>query len=73
MYAIWCFDVGDYLMELPSKVDDGGVAFLCFEYKWQAERRAAKHYGYGDYKQAKSDGYCQVVRVGSKPKCPPKL
>lgn len=57
IYGIWCKDLkdykGDWLRELPSNVDDGGIALLTFTSKREACARAGKHYGYDSYTQAK--------------------
>lgn len=54
----------DFVRELPSKVDDGGVAILGFTSRREAESRAAKHFGYESYGAAHRDGWCEVVAVG---------
>ena len=64
MYAIWCYDVGDWLREPPSKVDDGGRAILVWTNKGEAGQRAAQHYGAICYSEAKRDGWCEVVEIG---------
>lgn len=62
MYGIWDFDAKDWVREMPSKVDDGGVAVLAFATKRQACERAAQHFAYQTYSEAKITGWC-VVRL----------
>ena len=49
MWGIWDHDTDDWVRELPSKVDDGGIAILAFDKLEDAQERAAQHYGYEDY------------------------
>ena len=53
VYGVWCKDKngnkGDWLRELPSNVDDGGIA-----------ARAAKHYGFDSYSEVKKNDWCEV-------------
>ena len=60
MWGIWCKDTEDWLRELPSKVDDGGLAVLAFTSKRDACRRAAKNYGFDTYTRAKRCDWCEV-------------
>lgn len=60
LYGIWCFDENSWLRELPSTVDDGGIALLVLPTKKSACERAAKHYGYESYREAKKEGWCEV-------------
>jgi hypothetical protein len=60
LFGIWCKDTNDWLRELPSKVDDGGEALLVFTSKRAAQRRAAKHYGFAAYAEAKRKDWCEV-------------
>lgn len=64
MWLIWCFDAndgkGDWLRELPSKVDDGGEAVLAFTSQLKARQRAAKHYGFDTYGEMRRAGWCEV-------------
>jgi len=64
LYGIWCKDEnnnrGDWLRELLSNVDDGGIAILAFTSIKEAKQRAAKNYGYDTYAKAKKDGWCEV-------------
>ena len=39
MWGIWDFDLKDWVRELPSKVDDGGIAILAFENASDIARR----------------------------------
>lgn len=32
-YGIWCYDAKDWLRELPSTVDDGGIAIIGYTSK----------------------------------------
>ncbi len=67
MFGIWCHDEndgnGDWMRELPSKVDDGGTAILAFDDRSEACIRAAKHYACETYADAKRDGWCEVRRL----------
>jgi len=72
MWVIWDFESNDWLRELPSKVDDGGVAVLMFGHRREAQERAAKHFGYEFYWEAKRDGWCEVVKVGVTCPVPPR-
>lgn len=63
MYGIWDLDLEDWVRELPSKVDDGGTAALCFETRRSACRRAAKHWGYDSYSACKKCGFCLVIPI----------
>ena len=64
LYGIWCKDLkdcrGDWLRELPSSVDDGGIAMLVFTSKRAAEERAAKNYGFDTYAQARKNDWGEV-------------
>lgn len=64
IYGIWCKDEngnkGDWLRELPSNVDDGGIAILAFLTKRAATTRAAKHYGFTTYAEAVCRDWCEV-------------
>ncbi len=63
LYGVWCKDIGtqgDWLRELPSKVQDGGTAILAFASEREAKRRAAVHYGFGAYSEAKAMNWCEV-------------
>ena len=61
IYLIWDNDREEYVKELPSKVDDGDIALLCFTSMKEAKDRAAKHWGYdGYYSQMKADGWGEV-------------
>jgi hypothetical protein len=63
MWGIWDCDSNHWVRELPSKVDDGGIAVLAFWSKREACRRAAKHFGFDDYADAKRNGCCEVRRL----------
>jgi hypothetical protein len=67
LYGIWCKDLnenkGDWLRELPSRLEEGGKALLAFTSKRQAERRAADHYGYDLYSQVRRDDWCEVKEI----------
>lgn len=60
MWGIWEFEINDWFRELPSKVDDGGIALLAFTSKAEACDRAAKNWGYDSYSQMKADGWGEV-------------
>lgn len=60
MWGIWDNDKNDWVRELPSKVDDGGSAILAFFSKADACRRAAKHFGFDSYTEAKTKDWCEV-------------
>lgn len=64
LYGVWCKDEdggrGDWLRELASNVDDGGIALLAFTSIRAAQARAAKHYGYDSYSGVKKDDWCEV-------------
>jgi hypothetical protein len=62
-YVIWCKDTRNCLRELPSKVDDGGEAILMFTNKKKAQKRAAKHYGFDTFGEAKRNGWCEVYQI----------
>ena len=64
LWIIWDSEYDDWLRELPSKVDDGGKAILTFPSRKAAEERAAKHVGYDTYRQAKADGWVEIVPLG---------
>lgn len=66
MFGIWCFDTNDWLRELPSKVDDGGIAILAFD-AHEAGERAAKHYGFDSYRAVRDAGWCTVRLLESGP------
>lgn len=72
MWGIWDLESGDWVRELPSKVDDGGIAILAFRYKIQAFNRAAKHFFFRTYAQAKLNGWCEVRRLASPAKRLPR-
>ena len=63
MWAIYDVESDGWVKELPSKVDDGGIAILCFADRKDAEQRAAKHYGYDSYNEAYKDKHCAIVKV----------
>lgn len=54
LYGIWDNNEKDWVRELPSTIDDGGIAILCFQTHSQACRRAIKHYGFNSY-----DDFCK--------------
>jgi hypothetical protein len=60
MFGIWDLEKNDWVRELPSKVDDGGEAILAFESERRARQRAAKHFGFDGYAEAKRKGWCEV-------------
>lgn len=64
LYGIWCKDLNDnkggWYRELPSKVDDGGVAILAFTSQREAKSRAAQEYGFDTYAEAKKNDWCEV-------------
>lgn len=64
LYGIWCTDLndnkGDWYRELPSKVDDGGIAILAFTSQREAKSRAAQEYAFDTYAEAKKSGWCEV-------------
>lgn len=70
VYGVWCKDLkldkkrgtyrGDWLRELRSNVDDGGIAVLAFTSIREAQARAAKHYGFDTYSEVKAAGWCEV-------------
>jgi hypothetical protein len=64
LYGIWCKDLkdcrGDWYRELPSKVDDGGVAILAFTSMRQAQKRAAQEYGFDAYSEARKNDWVEV-------------
>ncbi len=61
IYGIWDVHIRDWVREMPSKVDDGGFAILAFASPDMAMRRAAKHFGFRIYSEAKRAGYCIVL------------
>lgn len=63
MYGIWDHGEDDFVREMPSKVDDGGVAILAFATEKKARIRAAKHYGYETYAQLKKDGIAETRQL----------
>lgn len=67
LFGIWCHDSkdnkGDWYRELPSKVDDGGIALLAFTSIRAAQQRAASEYGYHTYSEVKKDGWCEVKLI----------
>ena len=77
LYGIWCKDLklnkksgryrGDWLRELPSNVDDGGIAMLVFASLREAQSRAAKHYGFDSYTEVKKNGWCEVRSLTTSP------
>lgn len=60
LYGVWCEDTNDWLRELPSATCDGTVAILAFTSRDEARKRAAEHYGYDSYAQARSDAWVGV-------------
>lgn len=60
MWGIWDKSQNDWLRELPSKVNDGGIAVLAFKTKTDACTRAAQHFGFDTYKDAKDNDWCEV-------------
>ena len=64
MWLIWDVAEHDWIREMPSKVQDGGVAVLAFTSKREAYRRAAEHFGHKTYGRAKALGWCLVVDLG---------
>ncbi len=66
MWGIWDFDLCDWVREMPSKVDDGGEALLAYGRKVDACRRAAKHFAFPSYSDAKRAGACEVRRLERK-------
>jgi predicted phosphoadenosine phosphosulfate sulfurtransferase len=64
VWAIWDYVKKDWVREMPSKVDDGGEAILCYTSARAAKRRAAKHFGYDSYSGVEGDGWCEVRPVG---------
>lgn len=70
LYAIWDHDKGDWVRELQSKVDDGGIAILVFTSQRNAKTRAAKHFGYDRYADLARDGWVSVREVASPAKRP---
>lgn len=72
LYAIWSENdepTGSdnpegFVRELPSKVNDGGIALLVFTSRREAERRAADYFGYDSYAAARNDGWVQVIEIG---------
>jgi hypothetical protein len=63
MWGIWCLDTNDWAREMPSNVNDGGVAVLAFFSKQAACKRAAERYFYDTYTEAKRDGWCEVRKI----------
>lgn len=67
LYGIWCKDVndnkGDWLRELESVVNYGGTAILAFERKRDACDRAAEHYSFDSYTEAKRKDWCEVRQL----------
>lgn len=67
LYGIWCKDLkdckGDWMRELPSKVNDGEIAILAFTAKRTAQERAAEAYGYDTYSQARRDDWVEVRQL----------
>lgn len=63
MYGIWDHGIGDWVREMPSKIDDGGIAILAFTTEKKAQIRAAKHYGYETYTALKKDGTVEVMKI----------
>ena len=65
LYGIWCKDLnnnnGDWLRELPSKVNEGGEAILAFTSIQAARARAADHYHYQSYTRVAKDDWAEVV------------
>lgn len=64
IYGIWCKDLneskGDWYRELPSQVDDGGIAILAFTSLREARERAAQEYGFDTYVEARKNDWCEV-------------
>lgn len=60
IYGIWDYETKDWVREMPSRVNDGGVAVLAFQSKREACKRAADHWACGYYSDAKRLGYCEV-------------
>lgn len=71
-YGIWCKDEGDgdWLRELPSRVQDGGEAIIAYASIRAAWSRAAGHYGYHSYTAVKRDGWCEVRALSALPEPP---
>lgn len=70
LYGIWCFDLndnkGDWYRELPSRVDDGGIALLVFTLQRDAKSRAAQEYGFDTYAEMKKNGWAEVRELHAK-------
>jgi hypothetical protein len=64
LYGIWCKDLnnskGGWYRELPSKVDDGGIAILAYTSQRKAKRRAAQEYGFDTYAEAVRNDWVEV-------------
>jgi len=65
MWAIWDFGCNDYVRELPSKVNEGGIAILAFEDKEEAQDRARRHWGCENitYRAFRQTGNGRVVKL----------
>lgn len=70
LYGIWCKDLnnnkGDWYRELPSKVDDGGIAILAYTSQREAKKRAAQEYGFDTYAEVKKNDWCEVRPLNGK-------
>lgn len=64
IYGVWCKDAhgnkGDWLREMPSRMDYGDIAILAFTTQRDAKQRAAREYGYETYTEAVKDGWCEI-------------
>lgn len=60
LFGIWDFEANDWVRELPSQVDDGGVAILAYASEARAKQRACKHWAAGSYAELVEDGNGEV-------------
>lgn len=65
MWSIYCFDSEDWIHPVLYGRQYDTKAYLVFETKKEACKRAAEEYGFATYTEAKRAGMCEVRLVGS--------